>query len=227
MANGETIADRSAFIYAHTRATPVPHAPEICLHVADEATALWYKTEEELGSIGLPPPFWAFAWAGGQALARYILDHPEIVSGRRVLDFASGSGLVAIAAAKAGGSEVEAVDIDAFAIDAIRINASANHVTVKVRHENLIGRDEGWDVVLAGDICYERDIAANVIVWLAQLQERGALVLIGDPGRAYLPREKLVPLATYRVPVTRELEDAEIKVSKVWALKGERATIDT
>lgn len=213
------IADRSAFIRGHTRLIATPHAPEISLYVADEATALWRKTEEELGQIGLPPPFWAFAWAGGQALARYLLDNPDTVAGRRVLDFASGSGLVAIAAAKAGAASVEAVDIDPFAIEAIGINASANEVTVIPRRENLVGADEGWEVVLAGDICYERDLAAEVIAWLGRLHDRGALVLIGDPGRAYLPRERLTSLATYRVPVTRELEDSEIKVSQVWALR--------
>lgn len=213
------ITDRAAFIRAHTRLIPVPHAPEIVLHVADEATALWRKTEEELGQIGLPPPFWAFAWAGGQALARYLLDHPAVVANMRVLDFASGSGLVAIAAARAGAARVEAVDIDAFALDAIAINASANNVTVTGRLTNLIGVDEGWDVMLAGDICYERDLAADVMAWLSRLRDRGAAVLIGDPGRAYLPRERLASLATYRVPVTRDLEDAEIKVSQVWTLR--------
>lgn len=213
------IADQDAFIRAHTRRIPTPHAPEIALYVADEATALWRKTEEELGQIGLPPPFWAFAWAGGQALARYLLDHPSVVKNRHVLDFASGSGLVAIAAAKAGAARVEAADIDPFAARAIAINASANDVTVEARLTNLIGMDEGWDVVVAGDICYERDLAAAVMKWFETLRDRGAKVLIGDPGRSYLPQDRLVSLATYRVPVTRELEDAEIKVSHVWALR--------
>lgn len=217
------IADRAAFIRTHTRRIATPHAPEIVLHVADEATALWHKTEEELGQIGLPPPFWAFAWAGGQALARYLLDHPDVVAGKRVLDFASGSGLVAIAAALAGAQKVEAVDIDVFAIEAIGINAVANGVEVTPRQVNLIGVDEGWDVVLAGDICYERDLAAAVTAWLETLRERGASVLIGDPGRSYLPREKLTALATYKVPVTRELEDSEIKTSHVWALRAAAA----
>lgn len=217
------IGDRAAFIRSHTKLLPTPHAPEISLFVADEATLLWYKTEEELGRIGLPPPFWAFAWAGGQALARYLLDHPHIVAGRHVLDFASGSGLVAIAAAKAGAARVTAADIDPFSGAAIAINASANDVAVAVRGNNLIGQDEGWDVVLAGDICYERDLAAEVVAWLRRLHERGATVLIGDPGRTYLPKDSLTPLATYRVPVTRELEDAEIKTSHVWALRSESA----
>lgn len=173
-----------AFILAETRLRPVPHAPEISLHVADEATELWQKTEEELGEIGLPPPFWAFAWAGGQALARYILDHPETVRGRRVLDFASGSGLVAIAAMKAAATEVTACDIDPFAIAAIGLNAEANGVSITSIEADIVGQDQGWDTVLAGDICYERDLAARVVDWLFGLSSRGATVLIGDPGAA-------------------------------------------
>lgn len=211
--------DRAAFIRAHTRLAPVPHAPEIRLHVADEATALWQKTEEELGAIGLPPPFWAFAWAGGQALARYLLDHPETVAGRRVLDFASGSGLVAIAAARAGAAAVEACDIEPFAVAAIALNAAANGVAVKACCADLVGADEGWDAVLAGDIFYERDTAERVTDWLAALARRGAAVLIGDPGRSYLAKERLEKLAEYEVPVTRALEDAEIKRSAIWRFR--------
>jgi predicted nicotinamide N-methyase len=209
---------KTAFILAHTRLLPTPHAPEILLHVADEATELWRKTEEELGAIGLPPPFWAFAWAGGQALARYVLDQPEAVRGKRVLDFASGSGLVGIAAAKAGAARVEAADIDAFASAAQALNARANGVALVSRGEDLVGRDEGWEAVLAGDVCYERDTAERVVAWLRALHARGALVLIGDPGRAYLPKD-LAPLATYEVPATRELEDAEIKKASVWRFR--------
>ncbi len=213
------IADPLAFIRAETRLLPVPHAPEILLHVADEATELWQKTEEELGEIGLAPPFWAFAWAGGQALARYILDHPESVRGKRVLDFASGSGLVAIAAMKAGAAEAVACDIDAFAVAAIALNAGANGVAVAPVREDLVGQDGGWDAVLAGDICYERDLAARVTGWLMSLSRRGATVLIGDPGRSYLPRESLENLAQYQVPVTRTLEDADIKKTGVWRFR--------
>jgi predicted nicotinamide N-methyase len=213
------IADPAAFIRAETRLHPVPHAPEILLHVADEATALWARTEEELGAVGLPPPFWAFAWAGGQALARYVLDRPETVRGRTVLDFASGSGLVAIAAARAGAGRVEASDIDAFAVAAIRLNAGANGVAVEPVAEDLIGADRGWDTVLAGDICYERDLAARVVAWLEALARRGARVLVGDPGRSYLPRERLEAIATYEVPVTRTLEDADIKRTSVWGFR--------
>nr|WP_210329368.1 50S ribosomal protein L11 methyltransferase [Methylorubrum zatmanii] len=195
---------------------PVPHAPEIVLHVADEATALWQKTEDELEAIGLPPPFWAFAWAGGQALARYILDHPETVAGRHVVDFASGSGLVAIAAAKAGATHVTASDLDPFALHAIPINAAANGVEGRITAvgTDLIGTDA--ESVLAADVFYERDLGAAVGNWLGDLHGRGRTVLIGDPGRSYLPRERLIAVATYEVPVTRDLEDAEIKTSCVW-----------
>jgi predicted nicotinamide N-methyase len=210
------IVDRTAFILAQTRLLAVPHAPEIRLHLADEATELWQKTEEELGELGLPPPFWAFAWAGGQALARYVLDHQSVVRGKRVLDFASGSGLSGIAAAKAGASTISASDIDVFAGGAIALNATANGVAIEFVERDLIGVDGPWDVVLAGDICYERDLADIVTTWLERLARRGVTVLIGDPGRAYLPRERLAALATYEVPVTRALEDNEIKKTSVW-----------
>ncbi|MFC0284543.1 methyltransferase [Camelimonas abortus] len=225
------IDDHDAFIRAHTAPAAVPHAPEITLYLATEATDLWRKTEEELGEIGLPPPFWAFAWAGGQALARHILDNPQLVAGKRVLDFASGSGIVGIAAARAGAAEVEAVDIDPFSLSAIRLNAALNGVSLRTSGRNLLGEqkdgawtdaswvDDGWDVILAGDICYERDLAARVIAWLEALAGRGAEVLIGDPGRSYLPKERLVQAATYEVPVTRELEDSEIKRTCVWRLR--------
>lgn len=213
------IGDREAFIRAETRLLPVPHAPEISLYVADEATALWQKTEDELGTLGLPPPFWAFAWAGGQALARYVLDHPETVRGRRVLDFASGSGLVGIAAMKAGAAEVTACDIDDFAIAAIGLNSVATGVTLSPRQDDLVGQDFGWDTILAGDICYERDLAQAVTDWLFALQNRGATVLVGDPGRSYLPTARLDRLAEYQVPVTRTLEDADVKKTSVWRFR--------
>ncbi|MDB5650147.1 MAG: ribosomal protein methyltransferase [Hyphomicrobiales bacterium] len=213
------IRDPHGFIRAYTRLTPVPHAPEISLYVADEATALWQLTEDELGQIGLPPPFWAFAWAGGQALARYILDNREIVAGKRVLDFASGSGLVGIAAALAGAALVECCDIDDFAISAMALNAQANDVEITARQGDLVGLDEGWDVVFAGDVSYERDMAARVTDWLASLRARGATVLIGDPGRSYLARDRLTEIISYQVPVTRTLEDVEIKATGVWAFR--------
>ena len=214
------IADRRAFIRENTRLLRPPMAPELRLHLADEAVDLWLKTEEELGEMGLPPPFWAFAWAGGQALARYLLDNPHIAVGRRVLDFASGSGLVAIAAAKAGAASVDASEIDAFALSAIEMNAAENAVAVTPRQGDLVGRDEGWDLVLAGDISYEQDMARAATDWLEGLARRGAAVLIGDPGRSYLARERLEQIAAYAVPVTRALEDAEIKQSGVYRFKS-------
>ncbi|KXF79320.1 nicotinamide N-methyase [Paramesorhizobium deserti] len=213
----ESAGDRArAFILANTRLQAPPHVPEIRLFLADEAHDLWHKTEEELATIGLPPPFWAFAWAGGQGVARHILDNPEIVRGKAVLDFASGSGLVAIAAAKAGAAGVIASDIDPFAETAIALNAAANGVAVASRIEDLIGTDEGWDVILAGDVFYERPFAERLIPWFSTLRERGATVIVGDPGRAYLPKERLQSLAVYTVPVTRILEDAEVKRTTVW-----------
>jgi predicted nicotinamide N-methyase len=207
-----------AFIRANTQLLAPPHTPEIRLHLATELVPIWQKTEEELAAIGVPPPFWAFAWAGGQALARYLLDHGDSVRGRRVLDFASGSGLSAIAAAKAGARHVLATEIDPFAIAAIALNAAANGVAVASTLEDVIGRDDGWDTVLAGDVCYEREMSARVFAWLRQLAARGALVLMGDPGRNYLPSSHLVELAVYDVQTTRELEDREVRRTKVWQI---------
>ena len=214
-----TVLDRPAFIAAHTRLLAPPLAPEVLLHLADEATELWQKTEEQLGQIGLSPPFWAFAWAGGQALARYILDRPDIVAGRRVLDFASGSGLVAIAAAKSGAARVEASEIDELALPAIELNAAQNGAIVAARLGDLVGLDEGWDVVLAGDVSYQKDMAEAVTRWLAGLARRGVTVLIGDPWRSYLAKDLLEPIAEYSVPVTRALEDSEIKRTAVFRFR--------
>lgn len=219
------IADRSAFIRANTRLRAVPLAPEIVLLVADEAVPLWHKTEEEIGEAGLPPPFWAFAWAGGQALARHVLDHPEIVRDKTVLDLASGSGLVGIAAMKAGAASVTVADIDAFACAAAMLNAAENGVTVSICQDDLLAAQpiDGWDVIVAGDIFYERDTAQRAFDFLEGRAACGATVLIGDPGRSYLPRDKLRRIADYSVPVTRDLEDAEIKQTAVWALSQSSA----
>ncbi|ABE37711.1 conserved hypothetical protein [Rhodopseudomonas palustris BisB5] len=221
MSSTSAIADPIAFIRANTRLRPVPLVPEVMLHVADEALPLWSKTEEELGEAGLPPPFWAFAWAGGQALARYLLDHPETVAGRDVIDFASGSGLVAIAAMKAGARRVTAFDIDGFAREAIAVNAAANGVAIAVSGDDLLAAPHvaPAQTVLAGDIFYQSDIAELAFGFLQNRADGGAFVLIGDPGRYYLPKDKLIQLASYGVPVTRELEDAEIKATGVWTLK--------
>ncbi len=217
-----SIPDKTAFIRANTRLHPVPLVPEIALHLADEAVPLWHKTEEEIGEAGLPPPFWAFAWAGGQALARHVLDHPALVAGRRVLDLASGSGLVGIAAMKAGAASAAVADIDPFAGAAAALNAAQNNVTVSIVQDDLLAApaEGAWEAILAGDIFYERDTAARAYDFLAAHARRGATVLIGDPGRSYLPRDRLLRIADYRVPVTRELEDAEIKHTAVWALRG-------
>jgi predicted nicotinamide N-methyase len=215
-------AARTAFVRTQTRLRPVPHVPQIVLHVADEAIPLWDKTEDELGTMGLPPPYWAFAWAGGQALARYVLDHAERIAGRRVLDLASGSGLVAIAAAQAGAAPVVAADIDPFAASAIELNAAANHVRVEVLLTDLLNltppQTLRYDVILVGDFFYERTTSQRALAFLERYAALGATVLIGDPGRAYLPKARLTRLHEYDVPVTRELEDFDIKRTAVWRL---------
>ena len=214
---GADPASRRAFILANTRLQSPPHTPELSLHLADEITPIWRMTEEALEEIGLPPPFWAFAWAGGQALARYILDAPQTVAGQRVIDFASGSGIVAVAAARAGASSVLAADIDGFCGAALALNAEANGVTADFTDQDLLDQPPPEaDVILAGDICYEKPLAARVMAWLEAGARRGARVLIGDPGRSYFPREGLVRLAEYQVPTTRELEDMEVKRTAVW-----------
>jgi len=214
------IPDKAKFIKDNTALLPVPHAPEISLYLADEITGIWQKTEEDLEKMGLPPPFWAFAWAGGQGLARYVLDHADIVRGKRVLDFAAGSGIVAIAALKAGAAKVEANEIDAFAVESIRVNSEANSVMPEIRLGDLVGTDDGWDVILAGDICYDREMTGRVLAWLKVLKARGAEVYLGDPGRAFLPKEGLEELTEYRVPTTKAIEDTEVKRTRVFRLQG-------
>ena len=208
--------DPETFIRANTAVLAPPHVPEIRLHLASEAHDLWLKTEEELEAIGLPPPFWAFAWAGGQGLARHVLDNPGCVAGKRVLDFASGSGLVALAASIAGAGQVTAADIDPWAGTAVRLNAALNKATIEFTGEDMIGRDGDWDVVLAGDVFYDSGFAARLVPWFADLARRGVTVLVGDPGRSYCPRERMQMLASYEVPVTRALEDSEVKRTTVW-----------
>jgi predicted nicotinamide N-methyase len=190
------------------------------LHLAHEALPIWQKTEEELGEIGLPPPFWAFAWAGGQALARHLLDHPDLVRGRRVIDLASGSGLVAIAAMRAGATSVLAADIDPFSCAAISLNARLNDVDVARTLDDLLQKMvEDVETLLVGDLFYEKGVATRCYDWLLAAQSRGIDVLIGDPGRSYLPKDKLVRIADYAVPVSRDLEDMEIKKTSVWRLQ--------
>lgn len=210
------LEDPHAFIRQTCALMAPPLVPEVSLHLAVETVAIWEQTEEALGEMGLPPPFWAFAWAGGQALARYCLDHPDLVSGKRVLDFAAGGAVSGIAAMKAGAASVEACELDAFAVAAIESNAAANEVTLTARLGDLVGKDEGWDVILAGDVFYEAEPARLIGGWLETLNARGATVLIGDPGRSFLPQDKLERLAEYTVPVTRDLEDREVRQAKVW-----------
>ncbi len=210
----------SQFILANTRLLAVPLVPEIRLHLAEESLPIWQKTEEELDAMNLPPPYWAFAWAGGQALARYLIDNPALVAGRRVLDLGSGSGLAAVAAAKAGAAHVLAADIDALAVAAIKLNASANIVELEATSEDMLDAPpDGFDVLLIGDLFYERQLAGRVLAFADTAADRGALVLAGDPRRNYFPQDRFRQLALYPVPVTRELEDAEIKRSAVWRLE--------
>jgi predicted nicotinamide N-methyase len=208
-----------AFVRAHTELRPVPGVPEISLHLADDAIELWQEVEAAFGLDDTPPPFWAFAWAGGQALARYVLDHPQRLAGARVLDLAAGCGLVAVAAAKAGATSVTANDLEPLAAAAIELNAEANAVTVKPYLGDLLGETSvDADVVLAGDIFYERHTAERVLPFLQRAHAGGALVLVGDPGRAYLPRERFASVATYTMPMAAALEDAEVKQTTVWSL---------
>lgn len=213
------IADPRGFILANTRPQSPPHTPEIALYLADEVTPIWRMTEEELGEIGLPPPYWAFAWAGGQALARYLLDHPHEVAGLSVLDFAAGSGLVGIAAIKAGARRVLCADIDGFCAAAVALNGQANGVALDFTDIDLLDSPAPpVDLICAGDICYEKPLAERVLAWLATARAGGTRVLIGDPGRSYFPRTGLTQLAEYQVPTTRELEDFAVKRTGVWAM---------
>jgi predicted nicotinamide N-methyase len=214
------IEDRAAFIRANTRPSAPRLIPEIVLHQADTLFPLWRATEPELTAMGLPPPYWAFAWAGGQALARYLLDRPETVAGKTVLDFGAGSGVGAIAAAKAGAARVIAAEVDAFAREAITLNAAANGVAVELASADLIETDDpAWQVVIAGDVCYEQPMAGRVESWLRALARR-VPVLIGDPKRSYFPAEGLALLARYTVPTTTEIEDSDLRAAAVWQVLG-------
>lgn len=216
MAQLLTSNDRRTFIQQQTEILSPPLVPEIRLHLATEVTPLWEATEQTMAQIGLPPPFWAFCWPGGQALSRYVLDHSEIVRGMKILDFAAGSGVGSIAAAKAGATSVLASEIDAFALDALALNAALNGVAFETTSDDLVGRDEGWDVVFAGDVCYERPAALKITDWLRSLARRGALVLMGDPGRQYMPKDGLAAVTEYVVPTSRALEDREQRETTVW-----------
>ena len=207
-----------AFIRTNTEIAAPSILPELKLHLATAITPIWQATEATLEEANVPPPFWAFAWAGGQALARHVLDRPETVRGRRVLDFGAGSGLLAIAAAKAGAARVRAAEIDPIACAAITLNAALNGVAFEILEEDVIGRDLGLDLVLVGDMCYERALAERLVVWLRAEAGRGVTVLLGDPGRTYRPTQGLVEVARYRVPTSLELEDRTEREGIVWRL---------
>ncbi|MGH7061226.1 MAG: class I SAM-dependent methyltransferase [Stellaceae bacterium] len=213
--------DPAVFVRRNTAIAAPPLVPEIRLHLAGEITPIWQATEESLAQKGVPPPFWAFAWAGGQALARWLLDHPETVAGHTVLDFGSGSGLVAIAAAKAGARHVLAAEIDPFAAAAIAANAALNDVEIGIVGDPIDTAGLRPEIVTAGDVCYERAMTARAVPWLRSLAAAGALVLLGDPGRAYLPDHDLIERARYAVPTSREIEDREMRETVVWqVLRG-------
>lgn len=215
--------DTAEIIRSGTELRPVPLVPEIRLHQATDPISMWERTEQAAGQTGLDPPFWAFAWAGGQALARYLLDHPEVVRGRRAIDLASGSGLVAIAAAMAGAAAVTAYDIDPLASEVTGLNAGANGVAVEAVCADVLVKDSlpaaGTDLVLVADAFYERDLADKVTQFLERCQGRGTAVLAGDFGRTYLPRGRLARLAAYDVPGLRVLEGTDTKRTTVWTLR--------
>jgi predicted nicotinamide N-methyase len=218
MSGAAASADPEAFIRNQTAPATAPLVPEIALHLASEVVPLWQATEARLAESGLPPPYWAFAWPGGQALARHILDAPVGFRGRRILDLAAGCGIAGIAAAKAGG-ETAASEIDRFAVAAIRLNAALNAVTVEVIERDLLDDPPGnWDIILAGDLCYERPMAERVLGWLRANAAKGALVLMGDPGRTYRPQDGLEPVARYVVPTSLDLEDRLERETAVWRI---------
>jgi predicted nicotinamide N-methyase len=201
-----TGAGAEAFIRAHTAMGAARMVPEIGLYLASEITPIWEATEDWLRERSLAPPFWAFAWPGGQALARHVLDSPALVAGKRVLDFAAGSGIAAIACARAGASDVEAAEIDGLACAAIRLNAAANGVGLTVAEGDLVGQACRWDTIMCGDVCYEAPMTGHLLPWLREMA-REAEVWIADPGRAYMPKSGHSPIARYLVPTSLELED--------------------
>ncbi|MFM7344777.1 MAG: class I SAM-dependent methyltransferase [Tagaea sp.] len=208
--------DPPAFIRANTRLAAPSLVPELKLHLAAVATDLWEATEATLERTGLPPPYWAFAWPGGQALARHLLDNPETARGRRVLDFAAGCGVAALAAAKTSAAHVSASEIDAFARTAMALNAEANGLTLDILDRDVLATPaDGWDLILAGDVFYEKPMADRVWPWLSEAAARGIDVLVADPGRAYLPQAGLLEIARYTVPTTLDLEDRTERVTRV------------
>lgn len=228
MAIQETIAamtglTSTALIERNTAVTTPRLVPEIKLHLATEALPLYKAGEKELAALGIGSPYWAFAWSGGQALARYILDNPEIVAGKRVLDFGAGSGLVAIAAAKAGAGSVTAADIDPVAAQAMLLNRERNKVDFTIETADPIGTRGDWDMLLVGDVCYDREIADRLLPWLSSETERGCEVLIGDPGRFILREIALTPIAAYHAETTTIMEDSDLRNARVWRFADEPA----
>ncbi len=215
-----TFEAASEFIRANTEVSQPPACPEISLWTATEVTPLWEATEEALLRVNLPPPYWAFCWAGGQALTRWLLDHPELVAGKRVLDFAAGSGVSALAAAKAGAAHVEAAEIDPMACYAIRLNAELNNVEVHVLADDVVGSPCRWDVVVAGDVCYEAPMTAHIWPWLVKLAAEGAMVVMADPGRAYLPKTGLLRVGQYNVVTSLDLEDKARRDVGIYKIVG-------
>ncbi len=199
-------SDGEGFIRSNTRLRSVPLVPEIFLHMADEITPIWQASERWLAAHNVAPPFWAFAWPGGQGLARHILDNPALVAGRRVLDFAAGSGVVAIACARAGAAQIEAAEIDSLAVIAIGLNAAANGVDVITCHCDMVGASSRWDLIVCGDVCYEASMTDHIMPWLTSMTTTTE-VWLADPGRNYLPTDSLTPFACYTVPTTLEIED--------------------
>jgi predicted nicotinamide N-methyase len=217
------VTEGEEFVRSHTVLGRAPLVPEIVLHLATEVPPIWQATEEWLAARNIDPPYWAFAWPGGQALARYVLDHPERVRGRRVLDFAAGCGIAAIGSAFAGTAVVEATEIDALAVAAIKANVAENEATVLARLGDVVGTPCRWDLILAGDVCYEAQMTARVLPWLRKMAEE-AEIWLADPGRAYLPRVGLAPFARYAVPTTLELECRTQQEAWLYRLEPCRAT---
>ena len=207
----------SEFVRAHTVLATAPLVPEVRLQLATEITPIWQAAESWLAQTGIAPPFWAFAWPGAQALARLVLDEPDRVRDQRVLDFAAGGGLAAIACALAG-AQAEAAEIDPLAIAAIDANAALNGVTVQLLSEDVVGLPARWDIVLCGDVCYEAAMTRRILPWLRRLSQQ-AEVWIADPGRAYLPRDGMEPLAVYEVATTLELEDRTMRTTTIYRLR--------
>ena len=214
----EADTKRLEFVLANTALAAAPLVPEIRLRLADNVLPLWQRTER-LGTGDPPPPYWAFAWPGGQALARYILDNASRFRGKTILDFGAGSGLVGIAAVKAGARAV-AAEIDSLAVTAIEANAAANNLEISCLEEDIIGRDEGWDTICFGDMCYERPLAQRILGWAGALKKRGAHVLLGDPGRDYFSEANVSRLATYSVPTSRDLEDRDVRETSVYEMQA-------